>query len=108
MPDDTSSLTPRQTALRMLTHMHDDASYEDIMRQLRILQHIEWTMQDLELAGFPANDVVEEARSELQRPSEYPSSRTAVVLRSRPLFNWQSLADRSDEDPMTKKATWRY
>ena len=103
MSEDNSSLTPRITALRMLKHMHDDVSYEDIMRQLRILQHIEWTLQDIHLAGFPADRAVEEARTELQR-----SVPSGLVLRSKPLFSWQSLADRSEDDPTFNRASWIY
>lgn len=61
---------PRQTALRLLEHMETDASYGDIIRQMRILQEIDQTVNDVELVGFEGNDVVAEARSTARAPRE--------------------------------------
>ncbi len=41
--------TPRQTALRLLEHMEKGATYGDIIRQMRILQEIDQTVNDVEL-----------------------------------------------------------
>lgn len=111
MAEDRTPLSPRETAMRMLTHLEDDVSYEDIIRQLRILQQIEWVMDDVDLAGLsdeaparaPADDIEENTI-----PTRYAADKSALVLRSRPLFSWRSLAERSEDQsgPFIGKASW--
>lgn len=48
-----NSLAPRETVLRMLAHLREDASYEEIIRQVRILQDIENTLTEV---GLGLND----------------------------------------------------
>lgn len=82
-------LTPRETAMRLLEHMEQDASYNDIIRQVRILQDIDQTMSDADVAGSPSDKAVEKARS--------------IAVGS-----WQSLADRTDDvlDSLLRRAAW--
>lgn len=108
MSPENGSLSARQTASRLLENMPDDASYEDMIRQLRILQSIDWTVQDVEIGGFPGEAVVQKARAELEQGNRRAEFRPPLILRSRPLFNWKTLAERSDEDPLIRKATWIY
>lgn len=84
-------LTPRQTAIRLLEHMDTDATYADIIHQMRILQDIDQTMNDVDLAGFEGNEVVEEAR-------------TATA------GSWDPIADGSDDamDSLLQRAVWRH
>ncbi len=113
MPADKNPLTPRETALRMLEHMHDDVSYEDILRQVRILQDIDNTLNDVDLQGFEAAETVEEARIELDAPEDdeaepYRPASSSIVLRSRSQSEWQRLADRPERagDSTLRKAAW--
>jgi len=108
MSHDYENLTARETASRLLENMPDDASYEDIIRQLRILQNIDWTVRDVEIGGFPGDAVVQSARAELEHGTRRAEFTKPLVLRSRPLFNWQTLAERSDDEPLIRKATWIY
>ena len=108
MSRDYENLSARETASRLLENMPDDASYEDIIRQLRILQSIDWTVRDIEIGGFAGEAVVKSAREELEHGSRRAAYHQPLVLRSAPLFNWQTLAERSDEDPLIRKATWIY
>ena len=113
-PPEKNPLTPRETAMRMLEHMHEDVSYEDIVRQLRILQDIEDTLNDVELAGFPADDAVREARAELDAPDDetLPDSdsdltgRTRLVLRSQPDRGWRRLEDHPGSRSVLRDAVW--
>lgn len=90
MPIRKNPLTPRQTALRLLEHMETDASYGEIIRQMRILQDIDQTVNDVELVGFEGNDVVAEARSTALAP-------------------WEPLEKRSSNglDSLLRRAAWR-
>lgn len=113
IPAEKNPLTPRETAARMLEHMHDDVSYDDIVRQLRILQDIDNALNDVDLAGFAADDAVDEARIELNSPQDddpdaYHPASPSIVLRSRSLREWQSLADRPERagDSILRSATW--
>lgn len=112
MAEEKGSLTPRETALRMLAHLPDDVSYEDIIRQLRILQRIEWVMTDIEMAAMPAEAAFKEDFEEVEEAEliSFAERKSSLVLRSRPVFNWRSLAERSDErsDPLLGKASWIY
>lgn len=110
MAEEKKSLNPRETAIRMLEHAHDDMSYEDIIRQLRILQQIEWVMKDVEMAGVPPESTAQDdvqSREETKSIS-FTGGKSSLVLRSRPLFNWRSLAERSDDrsGPCPGKASW--
>ena len=82
-------LTPRQTAMRLLEHIEEDATYSDIIRQMRILQDIDQTMSDADVVGSPSEKAVEKART--------------IAVGS-----WQSLADRSDDvlDSLLRRADW--
>lgn len=112
MAEENKSLSPRETAMRMLEHVHDDVSYEDIIRQLRILQQIEWVMTDVEMVGLSPESNAQEEESDLENTGSisFRDTSSALVLRSRPLFNWRSLAERSDDrsDPYVGKASWIY
>lgn len=104
-------LTPRETAMRMLKNMHDDVSYADVIRQLRVLQEIEDTLNDVEMAGFPAEEAVEEAKAELdlsahERALRNVPRRSSNVLRSRPRDEWRSLAEQA-RDSLMGGAEWR-
>ncbi|MEX2401435.1 MAG: hypothetical protein WD423_11740 [Rhodothermales bacterium] len=106
-------MTPLETSLRMIEHMPEDASYGDIIRQLRILEDIENTLNDVDVGGFPADDAVEEAKMELEtrlkdpdpRPVEKPSG---ITLRSEHRADRQSPDDRSAEhrDALLQEASW--
>lgn len=112
MAEENKSLSPRETALRMIQHAQDDVSYEDIIRQLRILQQIEWVMRDVEMAGMPADAPEQETENEVeqQAPLRFTADQPSIVLRSRPLYSWRSLAERSEDraDPLLGKASWIY
>ena len=159
MAEEKTALSPRETAMRMLLHVDDSVSYEDIIRQLRILQQIDRTMGSDGEASW-LEEVIPEAlpessalRSEAGSPNEsspdrlkgavmprswaddafemrfgaskfavpfqmesadyapYPSSGLpSLVLRSRPLYSWRTLAERSDDrsDSFLNSATWIY
>lgn len=110
MPEERTSLSPRETAMRMLEHAHDDVSYEDIVRQLRILQQIEWVIKDVEMAGLPGEKTEPEQEVERTAHLSFTSAKPSLVLRSRPLFRWRSLAERSEDrsEPLFGKASWIY
>jgi|SRR5690554_832733 len=90
-------LTPRETALRLLEHMEPGATYDDIIRQVRILEDIEQTMNDVELYGFEAEDVVEAAREEVRRSGESKSRHFRAVR-----LRWDSLEQSTDTRAMKK------
>ena len=107
-------LTPRQTALRLLEHMEADAGYDDIIRQVRILQDIDQTMSDADVVGSQSETSVEQARTitqgkrgvardERPRPAKH-------VEKPRPAKHgsWKSLADRSEDvlDSLLRRAVW--
>ncbi len=108
MEEQSTSLSPRETVLRMLKHMPDDVSYEDIVHQLRILRQIDWVVDESASAsqtdGDGANEettIGAEAASDIQMAIEldaaasYPEETSAIVLRSGPEFSWRSLAERT-------------
>lgn len=123
MAEEKTSLSPRETAMRMLQHAHDDVSYEDIVRQLRILQHIEWVTTDLEM-GEPSADPSDQVTAhEVERPRRMSltAEEPSLVLRSHPHYSWRSLAERSEDqsgspcdpetsgsDPALGEASWNY
>ena len=158
MAEEKTSLSPRETAMRMLLHVDDDVSYEDIIRQLRILQQIDRTMECRgetewleevipEASPEPfqhtprpgsspkpsLSDLAEPATQEVwandafDRPfsaarffapletesadyAPYPSGLPSLVLRSRPLYSWRTLAERSDDrsEFFLGSASWIY
>lgn len=114
IPAEKNPLTPRETALRMLEHMHDDVSYGDIIRQLRLLHEIDNTLNDVDLAGSPADEVVKEVRGELDPPAQDDAGGYrppfTVVLRSRSISEWKSLADRPEHagDSILRSAVWHH
>ncbi len=112
MAEENKALTPRETSIRMLEHMYDDVSYDDIIRQLHILQQIEWVMTDVETAGSPPEmseqEDVEDSAAE--QPMRFAGNKPSIVLRSGPMFCWLSLAERSDDgsDSVLMRAAWIY
>lgn len=158
MAEEKTSLSPRETAMRMLLHVDDDVSYEDIIRQLRILQQIDRTMEGRGATAWleqvipeaspepfqhtprsgsspkpSLSDLAEPARQQvwandafdmgysaakfsasLETESAdyapYPSGLPSLVLRSRQLYSWRTLAERSDDlsDFFLGSATWIY
>lgn len=116
MAEEKTPLSPRETALRMIDHLPDDVSYEDIIRQLRILIQIDWVMNDVETAGYGSDapsTKIEKTDEDVAPPVhvDFQGGKSSLVLRSRPLFNWRSLAERSSDDrsePFTGKASWIY
>jgi hypothetical protein len=64
----------------------------------------------VEIGGFPGEALVQSALSALEhgpRPAEYAGEHQ-LVFRSRPHFNWQTLAESADEDPLIQEAAWIY
>jgi len=118
MDEQKEALSPRETALRMLRHMHDDVSYKDIVGQLRILSHIDLVIGDVETAGpFESSAAetgngpgeAEDAEAPLQgiaAPTRAEDS--SLVLRSHSVFSWRSLADRDEDgsEPFDKRSSW--
>ncbi len=98
-------LTPRETAMRLLEHMEEDASYNDIIRQVRILQDIDQTMSDAPFAGSQSESAVETARTITQRDEATGRRDTP---QSSAQGSWTSLADRSDDtfDSILRRAVW--
>ena len=159
MAEEKTSLSPRETAMRMLLHVEDDVSYEDIIRQLRILQQIDravddhsgtpWleeVMPDVPPGSLSRGSAVPASRRpalhDLEGTAEteywaddafgmtfgaprftpphhqaesadyapYPAGLPSLVLRSRPLYSWRTLAERSEDRPdsFLDSASWIY
>jgi hypothetical protein len=110
MPLENEIMTPRATVLRMLRHMENDVTYEDIIRQIRILQRIEWTTWEVDLAGVPGDGVADEL--DLQADGSGEGGRTVAVdtgpLPGGAFFSWQSLAEQPEDHPAFAKAAWIY
>jgi hypothetical protein len=102
-------LTPLETAMRVLRHAKSDVSYEEIIRQLRILEQIEMTMRDVLLAGSGGDAPVETKDEKFDEISvSLPPPGPSFVVRDRPLVPWQSLAERTKEPADTDlwQADW--
>lgn len=118
MDEQKDALSPRETALRMLRHMHDDVSYEDIVGQLRILSQIDLVVGDLGTAGplersaaetGDGRGEAEDAEAPLQGiAGPTPAENSSLVLRTHSVFSWRSLADRDEDgsEPFKKRSSW--
>lgn len=58
------TVSPKQAALRLVTRLADDASFEDIQYELYVLQNIERGLRDVERGDTVSH---EEARATLSR-----------------------------------------
>lgn len=103
----------------MLEHMHDDVSYEDIIRQIRILLDIENTLNDIEIVGSPADRAVEAAQTTLDertdvtedspdRDVDRPSSRGAAKSPGTTLYSGGRESYPGGEDALLHRAVWHY
>lgn len=102
----------------MLKHMHDDVSYDDIVRQLHILRAIDRVAGDVETAGsFEGSGTDKHDRQLEPQHADERSPRIAdtapardapMVLRSHTVFSWRSLADRERDgsEPFIKRSSW--
>lgn len=118
MDEQKGALSPRETALRMLRHMHDDVSYEDIVGQLRILSQIDLVIEDIDTASSVESSSAESrgGRGKLDgaeappdgTADQAPVQNSAMVLRSHSVFSWRSLADRDEDgaEPFKKRSSW--
>lgn len=107
-------LTPRETAMRLIEHAQENATYEDLIRQLQILQDIERTMNDIELAGFPGDDVLARVKHELadpprerrKQPRKLP--RSTFILRSGDDDEWTAIGKMAEPptDSLLDRADW--
>lgn len=62
-----ADLSPKEAALKMLKKANDDATFDEIMYELNILQKIERGLQDVrERNTIPHNQVQEEFKKWLQ------------------------------------------
>ena len=103
-------LTPRQTAMRLLEHMDEDADYNDIIRQVRILQDIDQTMSDADVVGSQSERSVEQARTITQGDRSVADGAKSTEHGSWKSLGEKSLADRSDDvlDSLLRRAVWIY
>lgn len=118
MEEQSTPLSPRETVLRMLKHMPDDVSYEDIVHQLRILRQIDWVVDEAASTspsdGDGANEettIGAEGAPDTQMEIEpnagasYPEESSGLVLRSGPEFSWRSLAERTAGEEKSTSGT---
>lgn len=122
MPNRKNSLTPREVAFRLLENMDEEATFAEIIRQLRILQEIDESMGGAvgvgRSEGGPAArsvvDSIGDAVSDAAASSDAGDGASSTPLeldadrkrRIDSVAKWRRLADEDGLDSFLRRTDW--